>query len=69
MVSDEELRSGNILNLLWKFGFPAVVGVVTAGVQEIIDGFFIGNGFRCKKSGSLAKSEKTFTIRKVNHFH
>jgi hypothetical protein len=25
--------------------------------------------FRCKKSGSLAKSEKTFTIRKVNHFH
>src|ERR1035437_8543270 len=27
------------------------------------------NGFRCKKSGSLAKSEKTFTIRKVNHFN
>ncbi len=25
--------------------------------------------FRCKKSGFLAKSEKTFTIRKVNHFH
>ncbi|WP_410509420.1 MATE family efflux transporter [Methanosarcina hadiensis] len=43
MVSDEEMRSGNILNLLWKFGFPAVVGVVTAGLQEIIDCFFIGN--------------------------
>ncbi len=27
------------------------------------------HGFRCKKSGSLAKSEKTFTIRKVYHFH
>ena len=26
-------------------------------------------GFRCKKSGSLAKSEKTFTIRKFNRFH
>ena len=25
--------------------------------------------FRCKKSGSLTKSEKTFTIRKFNHFH
>lgn len=43
MVSDEEMMSGNILNLLWKFGFPAVVGVVTAGAQEIIDCFFIGN--------------------------
>jgi hypothetical protein len=27
------------------------------------------NRFCCKKSGSLAKSEKTFTIRKVNPFH
>jgi Na+-driven multidrug efflux pump len=43
MVSDEEMTSGNILNLLWKFGFPAIVGVVTAGFQEIIDCFFIGN--------------------------
>jgi Na+-driven multidrug efflux pump len=43
MVSDEEMMSGNILNLLWKFGFPAIVGVVTAGFQEIIDCFFIGN--------------------------
>ena len=43
MVNDEEMISGNIWNLLWKFGFPAVVGVVTAGFQEIIDCFFIGN--------------------------
>jgi putative MATE family efflux protein len=43
MVSDEDLISGNILNLLWKFGFPAIVGVLTAGFQEIIDCFFIGN--------------------------
>jgi putative MATE family efflux protein len=43
IASDEEMRSGNILNLLWKFGFPAVVGVAAAGVQEIIDCFFIGN--------------------------
>jgi putative MATE family efflux protein len=43
MVSDEEMMSGNIFNLLWKFGFPAIVGVVTAGFQEIIDCFFIGN--------------------------
>ncbi|MCC4771005.1 MATE family efflux transporter [Methanosarcina sp. DH2] len=43
MISDEEMRSGNILNLFWKFAFPAVVGVVIAGIQGIIDGFFIGN--------------------------
>ncbi|AAM06073.1 TPA: MATE family efflux transporter [Methanosarcina acetivorans] len=43
MVSDEELRSGNIFNLFWKFTFPAVVGVIIVGIQEIIDGFFIGN--------------------------
>jgi putative MATE family efflux protein len=43
MVSDEEMRSGNVLNLFWKFAFPAVVGVVIAGIQGIIGGFFIGN--------------------------
>jgi Na+-driven multidrug efflux pump len=42
MVSDEELGSGNILRLFWKFALPAVVGVVIAGIQGIIDGFFIG---------------------------
>jgi putative MATE family efflux protein len=43
MVSDEEMRSGNILNLFWKFTFPAVVGFVIAGIQGIIGGYFIGN--------------------------
>ena len=43
MVSDEEMKSGNILNLFCKFVFPAVVGVVVAGIQGIIDGFFVGN--------------------------
>ncbi|WP_269851540.1 MATE family efflux transporter [Methanosarcina horonobensis] len=43
MVSDEEMKSGNIFNLFWKFALPAVVGVLIAGIQGIIDGFFIGN--------------------------
>ncbi|WP_292378702.1 MATE family efflux transporter [Methanosarcina sp. UBA289] len=43
MVSNEEMRSGNIVNLFLKFVFPTVVGVVIAGIQGIIDGFFIGN--------------------------
>lgn len=43
MVSNEEMRSGNILNLFWKFALPAVLGVLVAGIQGIIDGFFIGN--------------------------
>ncbi|RXA19866.1 MATE family efflux transporter [Methanosarcina sp. MSH10X1] len=43
MVSDEEMRSGNIVNLFLKFAFPTVVGVIIAGIQGVIDGFFIGN--------------------------
>lgn len=43
MVNDEEMISGNIVSLFLKFAFPTVVGVVTAGIQGIIDGFFIGN--------------------------
>jgi len=43
MVSNEELKSGNILSLFWKFTFPTVIGVLIAGIQGIIDGFFIGN--------------------------
>ena len=35
--------------------------------QHYLNGY--NEGFRCKKSGFFAKSEKTFTIRKVNHFH
>lgn len=43
MVSDAELREGNILNLFSKFVLPTIIGVVIAGIQSIIDGFFIGN--------------------------
>jgi putative MATE family efflux protein len=43
MISDEEMKSGNILHLFWKFALPAVIGVLIAGIQGIIDGFFIGN--------------------------
>lgn len=43
MISDNEMKSGNILSLFWKFALPAIVGVVIAGIQGIIDGFFIGN--------------------------
>lgn len=40
-ISNEEMKSGNIVNLFLKFAFPTVVGVVIAGIQEIIDGFFL----------------------------
>ncbi len=43
MVNDDEMKSGSIANLFLKFAFPTVVGVVIAGIQGIIDGFFIGN--------------------------
>lgn len=43
MVSNEEMSSGKILSLFWKFTFPTVIGVLIAGIQGIIDGFFIGN--------------------------
>lgn len=63
MVSDEEMMSGNILNLLLKFGFPAVVGVLTAGFQEIIDCFFIGNVIgSCGLAGITLASPLYITI-------
>jgi putative MATE family efflux protein len=63
MVSDEEMMSGNILNLLWKFGFPAIVGVLTAGFQEIIDCFFIGNVIgSCGLAGITLASPLYITI-------
>lgn len=43
MITDEEMRSGNLGNLFWRFAFPSVVGVLIAGIQGVIDGFFIGN--------------------------
>lgn len=44
MVSEEELRSKSIWKLFQRFVFPAIMGIIVAGVQTIIDGYFIGNG-------------------------
>ncbi len=44
MVSEEEMLSDSIWSLFRKFTFPAVAGILVAGVQTIIDGFFIGSG-------------------------
>lgn len=44
MVSEEQLRSESIGKLFQRFVFPAIMGIVVAGVQTIIDGYFIGNG-------------------------
>jgi len=44
MVTEEQLRSESIWKLFQRFVFPAIVGILVAGVQTIIDGYFIGNG-------------------------
>ncbi len=44
MVTEDQLRSESIGKLFRRFVFPATLGIVVAGVQTIIDGYFIGNG-------------------------
>lgn len=44
MVTEDQLRSESIGKLFQRFVFPAIVGIAVAGVQTIIDGYFIGNG-------------------------
>lgn len=44
MVTEDQLRSESIGKLFKRFVFPATMGIVVAGVQTIIDGYFIGNG-------------------------
>jgi len=44
MVTEEELRSESVWKLFQRFVFPAIMGIIVAGVQTIIDGYFIGNG-------------------------
>lgn len=44
MVTEDQLRSESIGKLFRRFVFPAIMGIVVAGVQTIIDGYFIGNG-------------------------
>jgi putative MATE family efflux protein len=44
MVSDEEMLSDSVWSLFRRFTFPAIAGILVAGIQTIIDGVFIGNG-------------------------
>ncbi|WP_094228635.1 MATE family efflux transporter [Methanolobus psychrotolerans] len=44
MVSDEEMLSDSIWSLFRRFTFPAMAGILVAGIQTIIDGIFIGRG-------------------------
>ncbi len=62
MVSDEEIGSGNILNLFCKFVFPAVVGVVIAGIQGIIGGFFIGNAVGSQGLAGMTLAYPPFVV-------
>jgi putative efflux protein, MATE family len=44
MVNDHQLCHDSICSLFCRFTLPAVAGIVVAGIQTIVDGFFIGNG-------------------------
>ena len=44
MVNDHQLRHDSIWSLFCRFTLPAVAGIVVAGIQTVVDGFFIGNG-------------------------
>lgn len=43
MIDEWEMRSGKIGRLFLRFVLPATIGMIVAGIQGIIDGFFIGN--------------------------
>jgi len=43
MTDEREMRSESIGKLFLKFVFPATIGFIVAGIQGVIDGFFIGN--------------------------
>lgn len=43
MTGEREMRSESIGKLFLKFVFPATIGFIVAGIQGVIDGFFIGN--------------------------
>lgn len=43
MTDEREMRSESIGKLFLKFVFPATIGLIVAGIQGVIDGFFIGN--------------------------
>ncbi|WP_279385013.1 MATE family efflux transporter [Methanosarcina barkeri] len=43
MTDESEMRSASLGKLFLKFVFPATIGLIVAGIQGVIDGFFIGN--------------------------
>ncbi len=43
MTDEREMRYESIEKLFLKFVFPATIGFIVAGIQGVIDGFFIGN--------------------------
>ena len=43
MINEQEMRYGSIGKLFLKFALPATIGFIVAGIQGVIDGFFIGN--------------------------
>src|ERR1035437_10070639 len=58
-----------VTTMLNAGNYPVEFALSPSGTRVYSANRLDKNGFRCKKSGSLAKSEKTFTIRKVNHFN
>lgn len=62
MSFDEEMKSINILTLLWKFEFPAILGVITACIQEIIDGFFVGNVIGSKALAGITLAYPLYVV-------
>jgi len=43
MTDEREMRSASIGKLFLKFVLPAIIGLIVAGIQGVIDGFFVGN--------------------------
>lgn len=43
MTDEQEMRSASIGKLFLKFVLPATIGLIVAGIQGVVDGFFVGN--------------------------
>jgi putative MATE family efflux protein len=43
MIDEQEIKCASIGKLFLKFVLPATIGLVVAGIQGVIDGFFVGN--------------------------
>jgi putative MATE family efflux protein len=43
MTDEREMKSASIGKLFLKFVLPATIGLIVAGIQGVIDGFFVGN--------------------------